>query len=83
MFLDLTVTPETNKVLLLQDDKYSGLVDRFFEEYPHPRVSWLHDVHIGRYHDASQSLLQESHTEKQLDVKHVGAWWSTSSASHR
>ncbi|KAK9712420.1 hypothetical protein K7432_007175 [Basidiobolus ranarum] len=51
--------------LVNQKDFYSGLLHEFLEKGGHTHISWLHDIHIGRYAQASNKLLEESEGEKE------------------
>ncbi|KAK9763950.1 hypothetical protein K7432_008952 [Basidiobolus ranarum] len=50
--------------LMTQKDFYSGLLHEFLERGEHAHISWLHDIHIGRYVQASSKLLGESEGER-------------------
>ncbi|ORX97573.1 hypothetical protein K493DRAFT_336490 [Basidiobolus meristosporus CBS 931.73] len=50
--------------LMAQKDFYCGLLDKFLEKGQHTNISWLHDIHIGKYAHASDKLLSESEGEK-------------------
>ncbi|ORX88494.1 hypothetical protein K493DRAFT_268240 [Basidiobolus meristosporus CBS 931.73] len=51
--------------LMNQKDFYSGALHEFLENGGHTHISWLHDIHIGRYTQASSKLLQETVGEKE------------------
>jgi nuclear pore complex protein Nup133 len=57
--------------MFMQDDMYSGYMDKFFAIHPKGTISWIHDLEKQRYKDASMSLLSESKTTPDLETKHV------------
>lgn len=67
----MTFISEAAKNIFLQDERYWDYVDRYFEENPHHRVSWMHDIRARRYSKAMQSLLTESARESSVRRKHV------------
>jgi len=56
--------------MFAQEDIYRGYMDKFFAEYPHPSISWIHDLGRGRHGAASHTLLAESKRANNLQTKH-------------
>src|SRR5882762_4597666 len=59
------------RIMFAQEDIYGGYMDKFFAEYRHPGISWIHDLGRGRHGAASQTLLAESQHASDLQIKHV------------
>lgn len=59
------------QVMFQQEERFSPYVDKFFLEYPQPRISWIQDLRNERFGQAAESLLQVSEQEPSLAVKHV------------
>lgn len=57
--------------LLSQDEVYGSLLSAFFQQYPHPELSWIHDIAIKRYGDAATALFEVDRGTIDLDQKHV------------
>lgn len=57
--------------MFMQDEMYSGYVDKFFASHSYSGLSWIQDFDQKRYGDASISLLNESKVAVDLETKHV------------
>lgn len=53
------------------NEPHSAYMDRFFEENPHPAISWIDDIGKGRYGPAANALLAEAEQASNLEAKHV------------
>ena len=55
-------------MLLDQDDIYNDMLHEFLaQDGGHPQVSWIHDIRIEHYKEATEKLTQEA--DKELDLK--------------
>lgn len=59
------------KELLEQGSEWGDLLLEFLKATDNSSISWLHDLALQRYHDASQTLLQEATFEEVLRSKNV------------
>jgi len=59
--------------LLSQDEVYGGLVTRFFENYGHPELAWMHHIACKRYGEAATALLVVEKVTGELSQKHVSS----------
>ncbi|KAL1411896.1 hypothetical protein Q8F55_002882 [Vanrija albida] len=57
--------------LLSQDEVYGSLLSAFFQQFPHPELSWLHDIASKRYGDAAAALFEVDRGTIDLDQKHI------------
>ncbi|TXT07474.1 hypothetical protein VHUM_03194 [Vanrija humicola] len=57
--------------LLSQDEVYGSLLSAFFQQFPHPKLSWLHDIASKRYGDAAAALFEVDRGTIELDQKHI------------
>jgi nuclear pore complex protein Nup133 len=57
--------------MLSQDEVYGWLLTKFFDSHDYPQLAWIHDLAIGRYAHAADSLNKVEATEEDLAQKHV------------
>jgi len=63
--------------LLTQDEVYGKLLTAFFEKYPHPELSWMHDIACKRYGGAAAALVAVDGNTNELADKHVSSSFRT------
>lgn len=57
--------------LLSQDEAYGAYLTAFFQQYPHPELSWIHDIARGRYGESAASLVAVEGNTAELAQKHL------------
>ncbi|CAO1636727.1 unnamed protein product [Sympodiomycopsis kandeliae] len=66
------VQTEQYKKLLSPSSEWNGLLNDFLKDTENTRISWLHDLKLHQYQEASSTLLSEAEEERQdLKTKHV------------
>lgn len=68
---DLFVERSEFPALLHQDEQYADLLLQYFKKSGHGRLSWLHDVVLGRYGHAGSTLYVESQKTQSLQEQKV------------
>jgi hypothetical protein len=63
----------TEETPFAKKPEYDEYLDKFFELHPYPAVSWMHDLHKGRFVSAADSLLLESKKAADVAAKEVSA----------
>ncbi|KII88453.1 hypothetical protein PLICRDRAFT_110437 [Plicaturopsis crispa FD-325 SS-3] len=59
------------RTMFAQEDAYGEYMDKFFDQHPHPSISWIHDLGKGRHGAASETLLIQAQGAKDLASKHL------------
>lgn len=57
--------------LLNQDEAYGAYLTAFFQQHPHPELSWIHDIASNRYGEAAAALVAVEGNTDQLAQQHV------------
>ncbi|KAG8888995.1 hypothetical protein FRB98_006259 [Tulasnella sp. 332] len=57
--------------LVAQEDHHPQILGRFLEQYPDPRISWMHDIAIGDYKSAAGALAAHSERERTFTARKI------------